>query len=352
MLKIKMYLLPIIAVVFFAGCAARSSLEETLLIYPPPPDEPRVVYLRSHRGEGDYVKRGFLDFIFGAPRVPSLPKAYGVYASGDKIYAALTGGAVVAVIDPIQKKVSYIGYRGAGKLVEPIGVAGSADGTIFVSDSKQKKIFGYDANGSLRIAIGNKDEFQNPAGLAVNNELGRLYVVDSYGHRVRVFSVKGEPLFQFGRNGSGDGEFHFPSNIAIDRRNGNVYVVDTMNFRIQVFDKDGKFLKKFGEIGDRPGNFSRPKGIGVDSEGHVYVVDAAFDNFQILDENGTPLLFIGSAGTEPGYFQLPAGLYIDEKDRIYITDSMNGRIQVFQYLSEKWKKENPEVYKKYQFTGQ
>jgi len=28
-------------------------------------------------------------------------------------------------------------------------------------------------------------------------------------------------------------------------------------------------------------------------------------------------------------------------------DSFNHRVQVFQYLSEKWKKENPEKYKAY-----
>lgn len=335
-----------------AACAARGPLEESPIIYPPPPDEPRVVYLRSHYGERDYIKKGFLDFIFGAPRIAGLPKAYGVYAAGDRIYAALTGAGAVVVIDTKMQKVSYIGGSGAGKLVEPIGLAGTADGTIFVSDASLNRVFGYDTHGNLKIAIGKKDEFKNPGGLAVNDELNRLYVVDSYDHSVKVYSTKGEPLFRFGVNGVGDGEFHYPSNVAIDRRNGNVYVVDTMNFRVQVFDKDGKYLRKFGTIGTSPGNFARPKGIGVDSEGHVYVVDAAFENFQILDENGVPLLFVGGAGTAPGYFQLPAGLYIDQKDRIYVADSMNGRIQVFQYLSEKWKKENPEEYKKYLFTGQ
>ena len=51
--------------------------------------------------------------------------------------------------------------------------------------------------------------------------------------------------------------------------------------------------------------------------------------------------FIGGPGHDPGYFWLPAGVYVDEKDRVYIVDSYNRRVQVFQYLSERWKKKIP-----------
>jgi sugar lactone lactonase YvrE len=43
----------------------------------------------------------------------------------------------------------------------------------------------------------------------------------------------------------------------------------------------------------------------------------------------------------------PAGLYIDENDKVYVVDTLNKRIQVYQYLSEKWKKDHPEEYNKY-----
>lgn len=341
------FLLLFFAFTFLFSCAAPTP-KEVKLIYPPPPEEPRVVYLDSYKGESNFKKKSFLENILGETLFSTeLQKPYGVTAYGDKIYVTDTQSAVVFVFDTKEQKVSFIGYKDMGKLTLPAGVAVSSDGIIFVSDAKQKRVFGYDANGNLKIALGKKDEFKNPGGIAINNDIGRLYIVDSYGHMVHVYSTKGEPLFTFGKRGDKDGEFNFPSNVAIDRRNGNVYVVDTQNFRVQVFDKDGKFIKKFGQIGDVPGTFTRPKGIGIDSEGHVYVVDAAFDNLQIFDDNGQILLFIGGPGHEPGYFWLPAGAYVDEKDRIYIVDSFNHRVQVFQYLSEKWKKENPEKYKEY-----
>jgi DNA-binding beta-propeller fold protein YncE len=332
---------------FLSSCAAPTS-KAVKLVYPSPPEEPRLAYLDSYKGESNFIKKGFFDFILGEEQSSAeLQKPYGVTAYGDKLYVTDTQGAIVFVFDLKERKVTFLGDKDMGRLALPTGVAVTSDGIVFVSDAKQKRVFGYDANGNLQIALGKKDEFKNPGGMAVNNDLGRLYIVDSYGHMVHVYSTKGEPLFTFGARGGEDGEFNFPSNVAVDRKTGNVAVVDTQNFRVQVFDKDGKFINKFGQVGDAPGAFTRPKGIGFDSEGHMYVADAAFDNLQIFDDKGQLLLSLGSAGHEPGYFWLPAGVYVDEKDKVYIVDSFNHRIQVFQYLSEKWKKENPGKYKEY-----
>ncbi len=339
-------------VVFFAllaGCATKTvDPRQELFIYPQPPEEPKVVYLTSFWGEASLKKQSFFDILFGASPVQGLGKPYGLYASGDKLYISCSESGYVAAVDFAEKKMTYIGDKGAGKLAYPIGLAGTNEGMIFVSDISLKKVFGYDTKGDLKVAIGQKGELENPTGLAVNDQAGRLYVCDTHAHKVKVYSLKGSFLFDFGQRGAADGQFNFPTNLSIDRKTGNVFVVDTQNFRVQVFDKDGKFLSKFGELGDTAGMFSRPKGIGIDSEGHAYVVDAAFNNFQIFDEKGQILLFIGQSGNGPARFFLPSGLYVDESDRVYVADSLNNRVQIFQYLSEKWKKEHPEEYKKYQ----
>ena len=107
-------------------------------------------------------------------------------------------------------------------------------------------------------------------------------------------------------------------------------------------------MRKFGKLGDQAGDFSRPKGIGIDSEGHVYVSDAAFDNFQVFDENGQLLLFVGGAGWA-GILSGTRGS-IRGRERPYLCgDSLNNRVQVYQYLSEKWKRANPGEYEKYRF---
>lgn len=332
-------------IIILSGCASQAPILPDLY-WPAHPEEPRIAFVAVYRGTADFRASSFLDRIFGSTTKADLPRPYAVTASGGKIYVADMTNKVV-VIDPGEKDISYIGGTGDKSLILPLGIASAADGLLYVSDAKAMRINVYDKSGKLKSVIGNKNELQNPVGLAVNNELGRIYVADSKAHSVVVYSTRGELLFRIGKRGTEDGNFNFPNFIAVDRRNGNVVVVDSENARVQIFDRDGKFIRKFGEPGDSLGTFSRPKGVGVDSDGNIYVVDASFNVFQIFDEKGQTLLSIGSPGRDRGQFSLPAGMYIDEKDVIYVADQFNGRVQVFQYLSDKWKKGHPEEYKKY-----
>ncbi|MEK6742627.1 MAG: 6-bladed beta-propeller [Nitrospirota bacterium] len=275
-------------------------------------------------------------------------KPYGVATTGDSIYVTLAGNAPgVAVINPKERKVAMLGEQPLFRFGLPTGIAAAKNGTVYVADSDQKKIHVFDEKGTHKTSFGSSEDFQRPAGLAINESLSRLYVADSFGHGVTVFSLSGQKLLRFGTVGIKEGELYYPTNVAVDRRNGNIAIADTQNFRVQVFDKDGKFLRKFGEVGDIPGNFSRPKGIAVDSDGNIYVADAGFSNIQVFDETGRLLIFFGSFGKAGGFFQSPAGMYIDENDRIYVVDALNNRVCVYQYFSDKWIKANPEEYKKY-----
>ncbi|WP_200762550.1 6-bladed beta-propeller [Nitrosophilus alvini] len=350
MKRTVLYLLSTILLLsMFTGCAPQKQ-QEVRIIMPPPPEEPRLFYVGSYRGEADFTNNKALDIFIGEETKGSgknLFKPYGVAAKGDVLYVTDTALGIVFVIDIKNKKVTFLGDRPAGKLALPVGIAFGPDGIVYVSDSKLRKVFGYAKNGNLVFAIGEKGEFRRPSGIAINQKLNRLYVVDTKSHNVKVYDLKsGKLLFEFGKRGIKEGEFNFPTNIAIDPRNGNVAVVDTQNFRVQIFDQEGEFLTKFGRLGDAPGMFARPKGIGIDTEGHIYVADAAFNNVQIFDDKGTVLLYFGGAGFAPGKFYLPAGIYADENDRIYIVDSFNARVQVYQYVSEAWKKKHPEEYRK------
>lgn len=335
------------------GCASNTVEKAMTLAWPLPPEEPRILYLATYHGERDYKQSSaFLRFLIGNPAATiNLTQPQAVAAYRNKIYVADTAQAMVFVFDPIEKKVSFLGQGQGGKLQTPLGIAIDNQENIWVSDGKQKKIFGYDSQGNLKMALGEADELVNPVGLAIDYNLHRLYVADSKLHAIHVYSLQDyKRLFKFGQKGKADGEFYYPTYLAVNPNNGNVYVSDSMNFRVQVFDKDGKFLSKFGRLGRNRGDFSRPKGVAVDSENHVYVVDAGFGNFQIFDDQARLLLFVGTNGNQTGEFSLPAGAYIDEQDRIYVADLWNRRVQVFQYLSEKWKKEHPEEYQRLKQT--
>lgn len=338
----------IAATLWLGGCAAQKA-EEIKIVIPGPPEQPRVAYLASYRGGGDFTETKVLDSLIGessSPMAANMAKPYGVAAKNGIIYATDTIMGVVFVMDPVMKKIRFIGDKSNGKLALPTGVAIDSKGQVYVSDAKLKQVYRYDENGTFLSNFGMNNEFQRPTGIAVNSDLGLLYVVDTLGHNVHMYSLDGRAVAAFGKRGIEDGEFNYPTNIAIDRRNGNVVIGDTQNFRIQIFDKNGKFLAKFGQVGDKPGMFARPKGVAVDSEGHIYAADAAFSNIQVFNDKGELMLYFGSAGNGPATFQLLSALYFDEEDRLYTTEGFNARVQVFQYFSDAWKKSHPVEYKK------
>lgn len=344
-----LFLFYAISIISASGCMQPLIKPDGPIVYPPGDIQPRVVYQRSVWGAAGFQEVSIFDRIFGISLRHDFEKPFAVYARGSKIYLSDTGNKVVHIIDEKERKTALLGGGKRAGFLMPMGVSGLPDGTIFVADALLQTVVVFDPEGARSRTIGKKGELKNPAGIAVNHELGRLYIADVKAHAIKVYSLTGEFLFQIGSGGEGDGQLFFPTFVAVDRRNGDVYVSDTNNFRVQVFDKDGKYLRKFGGLGDAPGLFARPKGVGVDSEGHAYVVESTYNNFQLFNEKGEVLMWVGNGGSgRGGLFLSPAGLYVDEEDRIYVVDTLNRRVQVFQYLSERWKKAHPEEYARYQ----
>jgi len=298
------------------------------LVWPLPPETPRIKYIQSIYSEDDIGRIYSLkEKIFGKDYLDTIVRPYGLYVIRNKIYVTDLFMKGVFVFDLKEKRLKFMGSERS--LQVPSSVAVDAAGSVFVADSGGEKVVVYDAKGNLRSTYPLPGV--RPVALAVNDALGRLYVVDRTGHRVLVMTLDGKPLFEFGGPGDDNGRFNLPISITVDSK-GMVYVLDGGNFRVQVFDGDGKYVSRFGDVGDNAGTFANPKGIAVDSEGHVYVTDAAFSNFQIFDQKGNLLLFVGSMGALPGYLHLPASIAIDENDHIYVADQFNRRIQEFQYL--------------------
>jgi len=306
------------------------------LVWPPPPQTARVHFERSISGPSDigtrksWLKRAIDSLLGKEEAAERLLRPYGVFADSGKIYVTDTGSRVLHIFDTKEKKYFAIRKVGRTELVSPIGVIADSAGRIYLSDSLLKKIFVLDGGGRYLMEIGTGDMLARPSGICADGE--RLYVVDTHGHKIVVFSEKdGSLLYTFGGNGSGEGELNYPTNIFIDRQ-GLLYVTDSMNFRVQIFDRTGRFISMFGKHGDGSGDFSKPRGIAVDSDGHIYVADALFDAVQIFDREGRLLLAFGSTGKGDGEMILPAGVFIDADDRIYVADSYNMRVQIFRYL--------------------
>lgn len=327
-----------------AGCAqAPQTVAKPMEIpvFPPPPETPRVYWERTIRNSADVVaddKDGALRrMVTGEVRAgEGLSKPYGVAVRNGRVYVGDTVGRHVAVFDLNTRTYSKIGLDEPGALRMPFGMDIDPQGNLYVLDGSLKRVHVYDASGKFLRMLGQDLKWSRPAGLALDPQRKRVYVVDVGGvdsehHRVRALdSGSGKLLFEFGKRGDGPGEFNLPRDAAVGA-DGMVYVVDGGNFRVQVFDSDGKFVKTFGAVGRQGGQFSRPKEIAADTQGNLYVADTAFGNFQIFDRSGVLLLDVGSRGNSdaPAKFMLPSGIAVDLDGRVYMVDQYFRKVDVF-----------------------
>jgi DNA-binding beta-propeller fold protein YncE len=335
----------VVVAMLVAGCASEPERvavkQREIPVFPPPPEKARFVYERTLYSSADVVDDveggEFERLVTGTVRTgEGLHKPYGVAVYKGKVYVGDTVRRRVAVFDIPGKRYSTIGDEDPGALRLPLGLDVDAKGTLYVADGTTMRIQIYGPDGTFLRQFGGPDTFHRPAGIGVNSEGTRLYVVDIGGvdndhHRVRVFDPRsGTHLFDFGSRGDGPGDFNLPRDVVV-APNGLIYVVDGGNFRVQVFDGDGKFLRVFGTIGRQGGQFSRPKEIATDLAGNVYVVDSAFGNFQIFDADGLLLLDVGGrANTDaPAKYMLPSGIAVDGDGRVYMVDQFFRKVDVF-----------------------
>ncbi len=248
--------------------------------------------------------------------------------------------AKVHIFDFVNRKYSYIASQ-EGSLRLPVGVAVDASDNIYIADAERGMILVFSPGGRLERYIGNSDGeglFEQPTGIAIDKNRGRIYVTDSARHVVLILDLWGNLLGQVGARdrrmagkfgtrpgGSGPGQFSFPTDLAINGE--ELAVLDTANSRIQTFDLEGHFKSEFPLRGVERSPVRM--GIALDQQGRVYLVGPA-DSVRVFDADGHPLYSFGESGEGNQQFRGPGGIWTDSKDRVFIADSGNRRIQVFQ----------------------
>ena len=313
-------------------CARGWPQADSALVWPAPPDPPRIRHVATigpqsvFKHEGGFFSK-IVSLVFGEKR-PSgwLVQPVGIAVSGEGlIYVADPGSHGIHIIDRAQQEYDFFSQSRLGKLLSPVGIAIAADGTIYVSDSDRGDIMVLNKDREPQYAF--HDHLERPTGIFIVQKT--LYVADARLHKVLMYDLTGKYLGEFGARGAGDGEFNYPVAVA----GGNsIYVVDALNYRIQEFDPRGKFLSKFGMQGNAGGSFASPKSVALDSSGNRYVTDALMDNFQIFNARGQLLLIVGKHGDRDGQFMSPGGIAIDDHDNIYVVDMLNKRVQIFKFV--------------------
>ena len=235
------------------------------------------------------------------------------------------------------KYVRTLGTSGSGngQFKLPYGVAvDEARNRVYVADTWNHRIQAFDRNGNFITKWGTRGplsgQFDYPFGIAVDKETGYVYTAEQLGNRVQVFSQDGTFIRKWGSSGTNNGQFDWSDCIAVDGGRDRVYVTDTRNNRVEIFDRNGNFISKFGSFGSGNGQIKTPYGIAVNPiNGYIYVCDPGNSRIQIFDFNGNYLNQFGTRGAGVSQFLDPLGVEVDDNGRVFVAETVNGRIQVF-----------------------
>jgi len=204
-----------------------------------------------------------------------------------------------------------------------------------------------DRDARIKLSIGTKQRgdadglFYFPRGLAFDHHRGLLLVVDTWNHRVQVFSCDdnddgGSFVSKFGEYGNQPGQLNNPWDLAIDHDHDRILITDCSNDRVQSWSlSEQSFLSCIGQRGSGDLEFKNPRDIAIDKHHHrIVIADANSNRLVFLSSIDLSFLFsIGKRGSRPGEFNYPHGIAIDEdRHRIIVSDSLNHRVQVLSLI--------------------
>ncbi|CAH1240998.1 TRIM3 [Branchiostoma lanceolatum] len=129
----------------------------------------------------------------------------------------------------------------------------------------QGEVLVFRPDGTLVRTVGQQQGTKHPWYITVDGE-GNILVSDNNNYCVYVYNEDGQFLFQFGGEGSGEGQLKCPEGICTDRA-GNIIVADWGNHCVEMFDKTGKFLKHITT------DMEEPCAVAMAPQGQLVVTD-------------------------------------------------------------------------------
>jgi DNA-binding beta-propeller fold protein YncE len=269
--------------------------------------------------------------IYGASR----PVGVAVNNDGSRIYVAESSSTrIVRIFDAAGTEIgTMVPTTPSENGNVPVYVAiDPLTQEVYVSDRLAGTVHIYDAAGTYQRefvpAVPRKG--WQPMGLAFTGD-GSLYVTDLSTATALQFDREGQLVRELGAAEA----LSFPNGAAVDR-NGNVYVTDSNNGRLLVYGQDGQVVARIGR-GAETGKLGLPRGIAIDGSDRVFIADTTGQGVQVdrTWQGGEPSLeylgVFGSQGVGNGQFNYPNGVAVDGRGRIYVADSANDRVQVWSY---------------------
>ncbi len=250
------------------------------------------------------------------------------------LVVADSGNHRIVILSPSGEQVGEFGSFGAepGQINEPWGVAAAPDGTIFVADTWNHRIQHFDQQGNVLHVwgtygdtggqLGDPTWLWGPRDVAVGAD-GRVFVTDTGNKRVLVFEADGTFVTQFGGGGFEAGQLAEPVGIAV-APDGTIWVADTWNRRVQRFSALGEPLQQLPVQAWTGENVTNKPYLAV-SDDRVWISDPESYRVIEMDHTGAPRRVWGQFGSDAAGLNLPQGLAWDGTT-LWVSDSENRRV--------------------------
>jgi len=229
--------------------------------------------------------------------------------------------------------------RGDGEFCEPWGIATGPDGKVYVADTWNHRIQVFSSDGRFLNQTGAFGQSGNDVSAApaqfygprdlVLDQGGRVFVSDTGNKRVQVLDADLQYLYSFGGPGIVEGRLDEPVGLAIGP-DDLLYVADTWNNRMQVFTLRGDFVREWPVAGWESQSALNKPYVATDSAGRVYVSDPEDSRIIVFDAEGTPLTVLRGEGSS--FLHLPTGVLLNARDQLWVSDAAQHRLLRFPAL--------------------
>jgi len=194
--------------------------------------------------------------------------------------------------------------------------------TIFVVDSFYHEIRQFSLDG-IPLKVINIKYIEKPIGIAVDEELN-IFLLDST--KVQKLNINGELEKTFGEN-----ILLNPKEITLNRE-GNILIIDIDKNPLKLFNKNGYVLDQFGD-----NIIEELVGIAEDKEGNFLLIDRAKDKVLGFDEKGK---FLTQYPINQTKLINPLDIATSPHNLVYIAHQGKNRILEFQHKYARSKEEH------------
>jgi DNA-binding beta-propeller fold protein YncE len=217
-----------------------------------------------------------------------LPMYVAINPKTQDVYVSDRQAAAIYVYDASGKYLRTFAAKGVSGKFAPMGLAFGPDGSLYTTDvggadTKSHRVLVFGPDGAFVREIKAAGSMSFPNGIVLDSR-GDIEVADSNNGRLLVFDKAGKMLAMI-NPGVGEGDLGMPRGIAVDDA-GRLFVVDTADHMVRVYRVDKSkvmptYIGSFGDEGQLDGTFEYPNGVATDKRARVYITDRENNRVQV-----------------------------------------------------------------------